>query len=824
MQERPRSSRMSRAGRGAQGERRIITALFCDVAGSTSLAEQLDPEEWTEIMNEAFDYMIQPVARYEGTVARLMGDGILAFFGAPVAHEDDPQRAILAGLDILDGVTEFRDELRDEYGMEFNVRVGINTGPVVVGDVGSEYAGEYTAMGDAVNLAARMEQTADPGMLQISEDTQQLVAPMFDLESLGEVEVKGKAGTVSTYRVLNPRSSPGRLRGIEGLAAPMIGRSDEFETLKSLLAQTREGRGGIASLIGEAGLGKSRLLEELQAQWGDDRTWALSRAMSYDVTRPYSLFQQRVLQIFGVEDQDRPDVILEKMKIRPPAFDPGLHASVVNVTKAVLEIKGDPDARLLQGEALQDQVYEACHLMWRTVAEQTPTVLVMDDLHWSDQASAELLIDLLPMVEEVPLFILCAFRPERRSPAWRFKQVCEAEYPHLYTEFGLSPLSDDDSNELVDNLLHIGDLPEKTRDIILQKTDGNPFFVEEVVRSLIDSGTVYRDDDAGIWRIVESLEAIEIPDNLQGLITSRMDRLHPEARRAAQMASVIGRNFQRSVLEAVWDSETSLDSHLSTLQRAGLIVETARIPDREFAFHHELTRDAAYSSVLRRRRRQFHRGVGSAIESLLSDRTEEQAHRLAYHFGEAMDNERAMKYSIIAGDRAQRVYANNEAADHYIRAIQLAKTLEVSSDTLIHLCDNNVIALQEAGRFEELVEYCKAFEAIALEQGNPALELAALIPQASAHSTFTSVQDQKKGAEISLRALELARSVNDPRAESKALWLLLLLNSYGGSEFEKAIEYGQQSLSIAREHGFIEEEAYTLNDLGRAYHEIGDME
>lgn len=215
MQERTRSSRSSRSGRGAQGERRIITVLFCDVTGSTALAEQLDPEEWTEIMNEAFDYMTQPVARYEGTVARLMGDGILAFFGAPIAHEDDPQRAILAGLDILDGVTEFREELRDEYGIDFNVRVGINTGPVVVGDVGSELAGEYTAMGDAVNLAARMEQTARPGMLQISEDTRQLVAPLFDMESLGEIDVKGKVKPVSTYQVLRPKSAPGRLRAIE---------------------------------------------------------------------------------------------------------------------------------------------------------------------------------------------------------------------------------------------------------------------------------------------------------------------------------------------------------------------------------------------------------------------------------------------------------------------------------------------------------------------------------------------------------------------------------------------------------------------------------
>ncbi|MCH8310549.1 MAG: AAA family ATPase, partial [Chloroflexi bacterium] len=824
MQKRPISSRLPRAGRGAQGERRVITVLFCDVIGSTAFAERLDPEEWTEIMNEAFDYMIHPVARYEGTVARLMGDGILAFFGAPIAHEDDPQRAILAGLDILDGVTEFREELRDEYGMEFNVRVGINTGPVVVGEVGSELAGEYTAMGDAVNLAARMEQTAGPGMIQISEDTKQLVAPLFDLESLGKIEVKGKTEPVSTYRVLRPKATPGRLRGIEGLTAPLIGRSQEFESLKALLVQTREGRGGIASLIGEAGLGKSRLLEELQAEWGDDSTWILGRAVSYDATRPYSVFQDRVLKVFGVEDRDSPEVIRQKIGIPPQGFPSQLHATVARAVEVLLEIRGDTDSRRLQSGDLKDQVYDAYHQMWHATASRAPTVMVLDDMHWSDQASADLLIDLLPLVEEVPLFILCAYRPERQSPAWRFKQTSEAEYPHLYTEIVLSPLSDEDSNTLVDSLLAISDLPDQTRSIILQKTDGNPFFVEEVVRSLIDSGAVYRDEDAGIWRATREVVSIEIPDNLQGLIMSRMDRLDPEARRAIQMASVIGRNFQRSVLEAVWDSEASLDRQLSTLQRAGLVIETARTPEREYAFRHELTRDAAYASILRRRRRQFHRGVANAMADIFTDRIEEQAHRLAHHFGEAMDNETAMKYSIIAGDHALRMHANDEAADHYGRAIQLAKTMDVSPETLLHLCASRVNALQEAARFEDLVEHCKEFEAIALERSDTALELAALIPQAIVHSTPTAIQDQQKGEEITLRVLELARSVSNHRAESKALWLLLLLGSYGGSHLDKAAEYGEQSLAIAREHGFIEEEAFTLNDLGRAYHQMGDPE
>ena len=682
----------SPAGRGIQGERRTITILFCDVTGSTAFAEDLDPEEWAEIMNEAFEYMIQPVSKYDGTVARLMGDGILAFFGAPVAHEDDAQRAILAGLDILDGIQDFRRKLLDEYSRDFNVRVGVNTGPVVVGDVGTDSAGEYTAMGDAVNLAARMEQTASPGTVQISEETQKLVAPLFDLEPLGEIEIRGKSEPVTAYRVLRHRAAPGRLRGIEGLSAPLIGRSAEFEALQSLLVRAREGRGGIASIIGEAGLGKSRLLEELRAEWGNDSTWVVSRGVSYDTTRPYALFHHRILQVFEIEDRDPPALIREKIARAPSGYPPHLHALLAGTIETLVAIEGD--ASQLQGRDSRDQVFDACHQMWEAAASDSPTVMVIDDLQWSDRPSTEVLIDLLRLVERVPLLVLCAFRPERQSPAWRFKQAAEADYPHVYTEVNLGPLSDGDVNDLLNNLLPIADLPEEGRQVILEKTDGNPFFVEEIIRTLIDSGAVVRDDDAGVWRAVKDIELSTIPDNLQGLIISRVDRLDEDARRAIQMASIVGRNFQWSVLEIIWDSDVPIDKQLNTLQRAALITETARLPEREYTFIHDLTREAVYASVLRRRCRQFHGMVGNAIETLFSERIEEHAHRLAYHFSEAADYERALKYSTMAGDQALKMQASHEAASHYSRAIEIANSLDASAAQLASLQDRHMVALQ----------------------------------------------------------------------------------------------------------------------------------
>ena len=250
--------------RQVQGERRVITVLFCDVTGSTEMASHLDPEEWAEIMNAAFEYMVSPIYRYEGTVARLMGDAVLALFGAPFAHEDDPERAVLAGLDIVTGIRSFRQVISQTYGMNFDVRVGINTGPVVVGEVGAEPATEYTAMGDAINLAARMEQTAKPGTVQIGDDTFRLVAPLFEVESLGGIEVKGKDAPVNAYRVLGRKTQPGRVRGIEGLRAPLVGRGQETSRLLMAFDHTMRGRGQIVCLLGEAGLGKTRLIGELR--------------------------------------------------------------------------------------------------------------------------------------------------------------------------------------------------------------------------------------------------------------------------------------------------------------------------------------------------------------------------------------------------------------------------------------------------------------------------------------------------------------------------------------------------------------------------------
>ena len=817
----------ARDGGGMQGERRIVTVLFCDVKGSTAMAEGLDPEEWAEIMDDAFDYLIAPIYRYEGTLARLMGDAILAFFGAPIAHEDDPQRAILAGLDIVKDIAPFCERISREHDLDFNVRVGINTGTVVVGEIGSDMAVEYTAMGDGVNLAARMEQTAEPGTVQISGDTHKLVAPLFDFESLGQIEIKGKGEPVAAYQVIGPKEDPGRLRGIEGLDAPLIGRGGEFDKMKHAIDEVRQGRGGIVCLIGEAGLGKSRLIEESRAEWekrGDSgATWFESRGISYDTTRPYGLFQSRVRQILGVDEGDPPEVVRRKVAKSLEGLPPDRLALCTTAAEMVLGARAESDESQLPAESLKQELFENLSNAWREMASHQPFVLVFDDLHWADSSSMELLLHIFRLTEEVPILFLCAFRPDREVPGWQAKGAAETDYPHRYTEIALSPLSEEDSDVLVDNLLTISDLPLQLRRLILQKSDGNPFFVEEVVRTLIDSEAVVRDQSGMHWQAATKVDDITIPDNLQALLVSRFDRLEEEVRRTLQLASVIGRSFYHRVLNFVSDTNNVLDKQLSTLQRVELIREEGRVPELQYMFRHELTRDAAYNSILHRSRRQFHHQVGEAIEELFSDRLEEEAHRLAHHFYEAKEDERALKYYTMAGDAAARLYANAEAADHYACALDVARRGEEKSEILTRLYLDRGRALELSRDYDKVVDNYDEMLTLAREGDDRRMELETLIAQAIFYSKFNPKHDPARCKDMAEEALRLGRELGNREAEARALWILLMLNSRIGRN-QEAVTYGEGSLAIARELGLSEQLAYTLNDIYQPYLAVAQPE
>jgi class 3 adenylate cyclase/tetratricopeptide (TPR) repeat protein len=803
-------------GRSMEGERRIVTMLFCDVVGSTAMAERLDPEAWTDIMNEVFEQLIAPIDRYEGTTARLMGDAIFALFGAPVAHEDDPQRAVSAGLEMVAAMRAYREKHGGDPDRDLNVRVGINTGPVVVGEVGSDLRVEYTAMGDAVNVAARMEQTAEPGTVQITADTARLVGASFDLGPLRDVEVKGKAQPVAAHQVMGRTLRSVAGLGAEAHAARLVGREREMEALRRAVDETIGGRGQMVALIGEAGLGKSRLIEETRAYWSARqpgvvvghadvrRIWEIWQCVSYDTTRPYAQYRRMLSGIAGIADTDPPDVVREKLARTVEPEAPEWLEPHMRVWRSLFGV-AQPGEERLEGEAFRAAIMDLVPRSTRHFGAD-PRLLVFEDLHWCDDASMDLLIETARVIDDLPTLLLFAFRPDRQAPSWRLKQWLETDYPHRSTEIQLSPLSKEDSGALVDDLLPEGSRSQAVRTGILERTDGNPLFLEEL---------------AGAIRLEGSTDTI--PATLQAVITARLDTLDEDARRTLQLASVIGRSFDEPVLGAVAGDGAELRGRLDRLERAGLIREIARTPERGYAFHHSLTQEAAYGTILLRDRRALHQRVGAALEGLYANRLEEFAPVLAHHFQEASDDERTLRYARIAGDHAARLYANVDAVTLYGAAIEAALRLGTADELLARLYPNRGRALELSGRYDEAEENYEEMREQAEAAGDRTAELQAAMSLTTLLTTPTPKFDVADGRRAAQQAVALARELGDRGAESKALWNLMNLNVYGGGDNGEALQAGERSLALARELDAREQVAFALTDIWRPYTANGDL-
>jgi class 3 adenylate cyclase/tetratricopeptide (TPR) repeat protein len=645
----------ARAGRAMAGERRIVTMLFADITGSTAAAEQLDPEDWAEIINGAFEHLIAPVYRYEGTLARLQGDAVLAFFGAPIAHEDDPVRAIRAGLEVIEAIGRYRAEIEARWGLTIEARVGIHTGLVVVGEVGSDLRVEYTALGDAINLAARMEQTATPGTVQVTEHTRSLVGDLFEFEDLGPIEVKGKAEPVATHRAVGFVGER-----LQALPRVLIGRAAELSRLGELRSQLGSGVGWIASVTAEAGVGKSSLLRVFHDESAADTTlahrydepgempWMTGAGRSYDTASPFAAVRDLLRRWWGLADAADPFERVQAAIEAAGADFPDAAALLSHV--AGVELTGHAEAFIsaLDSPILHSRTGSALMAYLEAVAEDRPTVIVLEDVHWSDDLSLALFEAVMGLTERLPIGLVVAMRPYREDRSWRIHQVADQDHPHRYHHLPLSPLARDDGAVLLDTLL--GDLAVDgaTRQRILDRSAGNPLFLEEMVRTLRETG---------------SPEALAVPESLAAILTARLDRLDDSARFVVQMASVIGSEFDRATLGALLE-RTSPDREIVDLLRRGILVETGR---GMLAFRHVLMQEAAYETILRRTRKELHRVVADHLVSRDPDAVQE----IGRHLTEAGDTDAAFPYLVEAGVRATR-------------AMALADAIRILSDAIDH--------------------------------------------------------------------------------------------------------------------------------------------
>jgi class 3 adenylate cyclase len=539
----------------ALGERRPVTVLFVDVVGSTSLAEVMDPEDWAATMEGAMSVMSGAVERFGGWVASHTGDGLMALFGLPTAHEDDPARAVSAAIEMVAAVDAMGVELAAS-GMDFRIRVGINTGEVVARET-SVAGGEPRLYGDTLNVAARMQTEAPPGGIMITAETYSLVSGTIESRPVGPVAVKGKAAPVEAYEVVGRTGTLRSVRGVAGLASPMVGRDTELARLVEALGPVRSGIGRGARVVGEPGIGKSRLLAELRAvAQGEGFGWVEARTVSYGRDLPLHLAIDLVRALCDLPDplESIPaDDATRLLSARLEELDsPGI-AEVTPYLHHLLSLPLDDAGRErlahVEPQTLRPRYMETIGALVAAAAQATPLILVCDDVHWTDDASVEVLQPLLSSLSSQPVLWVLASRDERDVPGRRLLNAADEAYGERLVDLRLRPLDPADGERLVANLLTIESLPDETRATILRRAEGNPLFVEEIIRMLIDRDAIeYRD---GRWVATDRVADIEIPRTLHGLLLARIDRLPDEARRVLRVAAVIGRTFSVSVLEHV---------------------------------------------------------------------------------------------------------------------------------------------------------------------------------------------------------------------------------------------------------------------------------
>ena len=773
----PKTAPLGLAIGALQGERKQVTVMFADISGFTAMSEQRDAEEVVTLVNACLAELSECVYRYEGTIDKYIGDAIMAIFGAPRAHEDDPERAIRTALAMGEALDEFNAKPPLPLVDPLGIHVGIGTGYVIAGLIGTQRHQDYTVMGDAVNLASRLEDVSNRGQIFVSEDTYRLTSRLFVFKKLDPIAVKGKANAVNIYEVLGAREQPGSMRGLTGLQAPLVGRDSEAQKVSLAVSNLQAGQGGILLVEGEAGIGKSRLVAEVRHHLDGtplDCRWLEGRGLSYGRSLSYHLMAGVLRNYLDLSDEDDEARVWFKLQAMGPDLF-GSRADEVLPYLAMLLGLRLPEAiaeKIPQADPqlLQQRVFIAFGEWVEAVGAEGPLVLAFDDLHWADPSSVDLIEYLMALTLHDPLLILCVSRPDREAPFWEVRERAMAEYAGSLVHISLNPLSLHESRNLVNSLLQMEDVPPEVEKVVLGRAEGNPLFVEEVLRTLIEEGTLTRDN--GVWRITRAVDVTEIPDTLQGVLSARIDRLNDPVKRVVQIAAVVGRVFQRYVLDRVVDDASILDDCLAQLQIAQIIRERSPEPEPEFIFKHILTQEAAYQSLLGQQRRSYHRRVADALARLFWERGEEYAGLVAAHYERAEAWPRALRYLQRAGDAARTSFAIKEAIDYYSRALQVADRL---------------------GDVAEPVERLSLYE----RRGQLLMRLA----------------DAEGALDDYERMRDLAQAIKDKRAELRALNEIGALQA-SRRDFVRAADYFNQALTLARDIGDQAGIADSLNRLG----------
>ncbi|MDX6696981.1 MAG: hypothetical protein QOE65_378 [Solirubrobacteraceae bacterium] len=802
------------AGGTEREARKVVSALFCDVVGSTALGERLDPEDFTTVVGGAVARMARAVEEFGGSVVELAGDGLLALFGAPAAHEDDAERAVRAGLRIVERIEAYRPELARRWGVDdFAVRVGIETGLVVLGPLGAGRKVEYSAMGDALNTAARLQAAADPGTVLAGERTQRDAAGAFRWGPARELDLKGKAGTVTAYPVEGVSEAPAAAAPVE---APLVGRAGELAAGDEALAAVRRGTGGALFVVGEGGIGKSRLVRELRERFaspGAGGRWLQARCASYGQDVPYDAVRSLLLDWLRPGGDGEPAQRL-RAAARELLGDAAAEAEPFLLALLDEPGAGGPD---LAPEGVQARTQEAVTALVFALAARGPLVVAVDDLHWADPSTLDVLDALLELTDESALLLVLSARPERDHGAWALRERALRDLPHRAREVRLDVLAGDDDRALLEALVGRGALPADLERRILDRAEGNPFYLEETVRALLDAGALER--TARGWRLADGAQ-VEVPETVEKLVLSRIDRLDPAAHDVVSAAAVLGRQFELPVLERLADGADVRPS-LRALQRLELVREGRRWPVPEYSFRHSLIQEAAYGALLRRHRQELHRRAAAAIVEVHGEDAEDQAGVLARHHHEAGDLEAAYALHGRAAEAALRIHAQEEALEHLDGALSAAAALgRGPEDAEVRRLFGRRGGVRHValGDVEGAAADWSTAARGARAAGDRRLEVEALLHLAGAQRMW----DWAEASATMAQGVAVARESGEATVLVDALGRQCIAQS-NLLRLDTALELGEEALRVASASGGPSERVVALDGLKLAALMLGDL-
>jgi class 3 adenylate cyclase/tetratricopeptide (TPR) repeat protein len=774
-----------------EGERKVVTVLFADVANFTSISEKLDPEEVHQIMDGCFKILMDEIHKYEGTINQFTGDGVMALFGAPVAHEDHANRACHAALSIQKALVVYCEKIVRDYGAQFKMRIGLNSGPVIVGAIGDDLRMDYTAVGDTTNLASRMESLAHPGTVLLSKHTHRLVKDYFELKRLGKLKVKGKEAPQEAFELVKVGGAASRLEAAvaRGLTK-FVGREHSMAALVEAYEKVRSGIGQVVGVVGEAGVGKSRLLYEFRNRLPQEEfTYLEGRCIHFGGAMPYLPILDVLKSYFDIGEGERETVIRKRVKETIVQLDEKLQG-IVPPIQDLLSLKVEDEAYLkLEPKQRKEKAFEALRDLVVRVSQERPLVLAIEDLHWMDKTSEEFLDYFIGWLANVKVMLILLHRPEYNHP-WGSKSY--------FSRIGVDQLTLKSSAELVKAILEGGETAPELSDLILTRAAGNPLFMEELTHSLLENGSIQMKDKQYV--LARTPSDLQVPDTIQGIIAARIDRLEENLKRIMQVASVIGREFAFRILQAISGVREDLKSQLLNLQGLELIYEKSLFPELEYIFKHALTQEVAYNSLLSNRRKEIHKRIGGAIEELYAENLEEFYEVLAYHYSRGEAFEKACRYLKLSGKKATRSHALWEAYAFYKEAVELLQRLPETEEIKKELIE--VIRLMRnplgiLGFPEGSLSFFQLGERLAKELGD-AGHLAAIYSGMGTYYSHTG--DYLTALKYTEKGFEESRKAKDIELMAP-LGFALCLPYIGTGQFEKIALKMPEVISLLEKTG-----------------------